>query len=203
MDRTVSGQGEEKDRQDGFRVKRGEGWTIGQDGFRVGRREGLVYHTSGGVFSVLNLHYPPPNKEISIELKNVHFLCTGVMKIKIFNFLSLPHFYRVSYASGFYLPETASPCAQFRNNCTQLQREIPSTFLRLCFNFLRISILNLTELKTLERDILNPDCLIAEYPMYTLLIFFIILFFGYLYCIKVTFDNNYRYNAKSIGLISD
>ena len=53
-------------------------------------------------------------------------------------------------------------------------------------------------LKTSEWDILNP-----EYPIYTLLILFLILSFGYFYGIKVTFDNNYRYNAMSIGLISD
>jgi len=36
--------------------------------------------------------------------------------------------------------------------------------------------------------------------MYTLLILFLILYFGYPYCKKVTFDNNYRYNAISIEL---
>ena len=44
-----------------------------------------------------------------------------------------------------------------------------------------------TELKTLEWDILNHGRLIWV-PMYTLLIFFLILFFGYPYCIKVTLD---------------
>ena len=39
--------------------------------------------------------------------------------------------------------------------------------------------------------------------MDTLFIFFLILHFGYPYCIKVTFSNNYRYDAVSIGLISD
>ena len=37
---------------------------------------------------------------------------------------------------------------------------------------------------------------------WTHLIFFLILFFGYPYCKKVTFDN-YIYDAISIGLISD
>ena len=40
------------------------------------------------------------------------------------------------------------------------------------------------------------------YSMCTLLIFYLILFFGNSYCIKVTFNNNYRYDALSIGLIS-
>ena len=35
------------------------------------------------------------------------------------------------------------------------------------------------------------------------LFFYYSSFFGYPYCIKVTFDNNYRYDAISIGLISD
>ena len=39
--------------------------------------------------------------------------------------------------------------------------------------------------------------------MYALLILFLILFFGYPYCIKGTFDNNYSYKAISIELISD
>jgi len=39
--------------------------------------------------------------------------------------------------------------------------------------------------------------------MYTLLSFFLKTLFGYFLSIKVTFDNNYNYNAISIGLISD
>ena len=60
-----------------------------------------------------------------------------------------------------------------------------------------------TELKTLEWDILNHGRLIWVSNIHTFNFFLIILFFEYPYCIKVTFDNNYRYNAISIGLISD
>ena len=44
---------------------------------------------------------------------------------------------------------------------------------------------------------------LSDYPMYTILILFLILFFGYPYCKKETFDNNYRHNAISIEQISD
>ena len=59
-----------------------------------------------------------------------------------------------------------------------------------------------SELKTLECNILNPDRLIwvSNVHTVTLLIFFLVLSFGYPYCIKVTFDNNYRCDAISIEL---
>ena len=58
-----------------------------------------------------------------------------------------------------------------------------------------------SKLKTLEWDILNHDRLIWLSNVYTLLISTYNSLLGYFYCIKVTFDNNYRYNAISIGLI--
>ena len=58
------------------------------------------------------------------------------------------------------------------------------------------------ELKTLEWNILNHDHLIWLSNGHTL-DFLINPLFGYFYCIKVTFDNNYKYNAISIGLISE
>ena len=53
-------------------------------------------------------------------------------------------------------------------------------------------------MKTLERDILNYDHLIRLSNVHA----FDFLLYGYFYCIKVKFDNNYRYNAISIELKS-
>ena len=44
---------------------------------------------------------------------------------------------------------------------------------------------------------------LSDYPMYPLTYDFLYHLFGYFYCIKVTVDNNYRYNAISFGLVSD
>ena len=60
----------------------------------------------------------------------------------------------------------------------------------------------ISELKSQEWDILNHDRLIWLSNVHTF-DFLLNPLFGYFYCIKVTFDNNYRYNAISIGLISD
>ena len=56
-----------------------------------------------------------------------------------------------------------------------------------------------SELKTLEWYILNHDRLVWLSNVHTF-DFIINPLFGYFYCMKVTFDNNYRYNAVSIEL---
>ena len=59
-----------------------------------------------------------------------------------------------------------------------------------------------TELKTLEWDILNPDRIWVS-NVHTFDFNLNPSFWISLDYIKVTFDNNYRYNGISIGLISD
>ena len=73
---------------------------------------------------------------------------------------------------------------------------------RLSLEFFKVQFIQ-PELKTLEWDIINPDHLIGVSNVHTFDFNLNPPFWISLDYIKVTFDNNYRYNGISIELISD